>query len=66
MKIFKTFWKTDEVTFEYSNLVCVYTHFDFQNMKFRLSVFQKIFIILLQKFFNVKIENQSFRWVNHI
>ena len=44
-----------------SNLVCVYTHLKFQNMKFSLSVSHKIFKNPTQKFSNAKKENQSFR-----
>ena len=39
----KILWETDKVHFTSSNLVCVYTHPKFQNMKFSLSVFDKIF-----------------------
>ena len=38
----KILWETDKVHFTSSNLVCVYTHPKFQNMKFSLSVFDKI------------------------
>ena len=39
----KILWETDKVHFTSSNLMCVYTHPKFQNMKFSLSVFEKIF-----------------------
>ena len=41
--IFENFWKTDKVNFTSSNLMCVYTHSKYQNMKFSLSVFHKTF-----------------------
>ena len=50
----KILWETDKVHFMSSNLVYVYTystHPKFQNMKFSLSVFDKIFKNLTQKFF---------------
>ena len=47
----KILWETDKVNFASSNLVCVYTHPKFQNMKFSLSVFDKIFKNPTQKFF---------------
>ena len=40
----KILWETDKVHFTSSNLVCVYTHPKFQNMKFSLSVFDKMFL----------------------
>ena len=57
----KISWKTDKVHFTSSNLMCVYTHPKFQNMKFSLSVFDKIFKNPTQNFLYAKIENQSFR-----
>ena len=57
----KILWKTDKVHFTSSNLMCVYTHPKFQNMKFSLSVFDKIFKNPTLNFFYAKIENQSFR-----
>ena len=54
----KILWETDKLNFMSSNLVCVYTHPKFQNMKFSLSVFDKIFKYPTQK---KKIENKSFR-----
>ena len=63
----KILWETDKVHFTSSNLVCVYTHPEFQNMKFSLSVFDKIFKNPTQNVFYAKIENQSFRlmgWSN--
>ena len=50
----KILWETDKVHFTSSNLVCVYTHPKFQNMKFSLSVFDKIF----------KNPTQIFLWEN--
>ena len=47
----KILWETDKVHFTSSNLMCVYTHPKFQNMKFSLSVFDKIFKNPTQKFF---------------
>ena len=60
VEFLKILWETDKVHFTSSNLVCVYTHPKFQNMKFRLSVFDKIFKIQLN-IFSCQIENQSFR-----
>ena len=57
----KILWETDKVHFTSSNLVCVYTHPKFQNMKFSLSVSEKMFKNPTQNFFYAKIENQSFR-----
>ena len=54
-------WITDKVHFTSSNLVCVYTHPKFQNMKFSLSAFDKIFKNPTQIFFYDKIENHRFR-----
>ena len=39
----KSLWEADKVYFTSSNLMCVYTHLKFQNMKFSLSVFDKKF-----------------------
>ena len=50
----KILWETDKVNFTSSNLVCVYTHPKFQNMKFSLSVFDKIFKNPTQNFFMPK------------
>ena len=47
----KILWETDKVHFTSSNLMCVYTHPKFQNMKFSLSVFDKIFKNPTQNFF---------------
>ena len=58
--IFENLWKTDKVNFTSSNLMCVYTHSKFQNMKFSLSVSHKTFKNWTQNFFHAKIENQSF------
>ena len=58
----KILWEIDKVYFTSSNLVCVYAHPKFQNMKFSLSVFEKKFKNPIQKFFYAKIEiDQSFR-----
>ena len=46
----KILWETDKVNFTSSNLVCVYTHPKFQNMKFSLSVFDKIIKNPIQMF----------------
>ena len=55
--IFENLWKTDKVNFTSSNLMCVYTHSKFQNMKFSLSVSHKTFKNWTQNFFHAKIEN---------
>ena len=47
----KILWERDKVHFTSSNLVCVYTHPKFQNMKFSLSIFDKIFKNPTHKFF---------------
>ena len=39
----KILWETYKAHFTSSNLVCIYTHPKFQNMKFSLSAFDKIF-----------------------
>ena len=54
-------WETDKVHFMSSNLVCVYTHPKFQNMKFGLSIFDKIFKNPTQSFVFARIENEGFR-----
>ena len=41
-QVFENLWETDKVHFTSSNLVCVYTHPKFQNIKLSLSVFDKI------------------------
>ena len=46
----KILWETDRAHFTSSNLVCVYTHPKFQNMKFILSVFDKLFKNSTQNF----------------
>ena len=56
----KILWETDKVHFTSSNLVCVYTHPKFQNMKFSLSVFDKIFKNPTQNFFYVKNRKSEF------
>ena len=58
--IFENLWKTDKLNFTSSNLMCVYTHSKFQNMKFSLSVFHKTFKNQIKKVFHAKIENLSF------
>ena len=62
-KILKILWKTDKVTFlVYSNLVCIYTHtLIFKTWNLDCRYFHKILKILVQNFFHVTIENQSFR-----
>jgi len=52
--IFENLWKTDKVNFTRSNLMCVYTHSKFQNMKFSLSVSHKSFKNWTQNFFHAK------------
>ena len=65
--IFENFWKTDKVNFTDSNLMCVYTHSKFQNMKVSLSVSHKIFKSRIQKFFMLKKKIRAFNWVvNHM
>ena len=59
--IFENLWKADKVNFTSLNLMCVYTHSKFQNMKFSLSVSHKTFKNWIQNFFHAKIENQSLR-----
>ena len=60
-RIFENFVETDKAHFTSSNLLCVYTHPKFQNKKFSLSIFDKIFKNQTQNFFYAKRENQSFR-----
>ena len=50
--IFENLWKTDKVNFTSSNLMCVYTHSKFQNMKFSLSVSHQIFKNQIKKVFS--------------
>ena len=57
----KILWETDKVHFTSSNLVCVYTHHKFQNMKFSLSVFDKILKIPIQNVFFSSISISLFR-----
>ena len=57
----KILWETDKLNFTSSNLVCICTHPKFQNIKFSLSVFDKIFKNPAQNFFHAKIENYRFR-----
>ena len=65
-RIFENFVGNRQSTFhEFKFSVCVYTHPKFQNMKFSLSVFDKIFKNPTQNFFNAKIENQSFRLMGY-
>ena len=63
--VFEIFRETDKVNFTNSNLMCVYTHIKFQNMKFCLSVSHKISKKRTQKYFCVKIENHSFRLMGY-
>ena len=60
-KVEKTYFlkifKTDKVHFTSLNLVYVYTHPKFQNMKFTLSLFDKIFKTQTQNFFYARIEH---------
>ena len=53
--------KIDKVNFTSSNLMCAYTHINFQNMKFCLSGTHKISKKRIQKYFLVKMEYYSFR-----
>ena len=60
--IFENFVENRQSTFHKLKFsVCLHTqtHPKFQNMKFSLSVFDKIFKNPIQNFFNDKIENQS-------
>ena len=57
----KFYGKRIKWDFTCSNLVCVYTHSKFQNMKFNFPVSHKNFKNSTQIFFHTKIENQSFR-----
>ena len=54
VRFLKILWETDKVHFTSSNLVCVYTHPKFQNMKFSLYVFDKIFKIPTPNFLYAK------------
>ena len=54
VRFLKILWETDKVHFTSSNLVCVYTHPKFQNMKFSLSVVDKIFKNSTPNFFMPK------------
>ena len=60
--IFENFVGNRQSTFhEFKFSVCLHTHPKFQNMKFSLSIFDKIFKNPTQNVFYDKIENQSFR-----
>ena len=62
LRFLKILWKTDKVNFTSSNLMCVYTHSKFQNIKFSWSVSHKIFKNRTQNVFShAKIENQRFQ-----
>ena len=62
-RIFENFVGNRQSTFhEFKFSVCLHTP-KFQNMKFNLSVFDKIFKNPTPNFFYAKIENQSFRLI---
>ena len=61
IRFLKILWETDKVHFTSSNLICVYTHPQSQNMKFSLCVSHKIFKHPTP--IHVKIQNQSFRLI---
>ena len=60
-RIFENFVGNRQSNISRVQIWCVYRHPKFQNMKFSLSVFDKIFKNQIRKFFHAKIENQSFR-----
>ena len=64
----KILWKTDKVNFIYSNLMCVYTHPKFQNIKFCLSFFHKIFKKMISICFRYQsTKSELFDWcLNHL
>ena len=62
-RVFENFVGNRQSTCHEFKISVCYTHSKFYNMKFSLSVFDKIFKNPTQNFFYAKIENQTFRLI---